>query len=179
MNAGGELVNVVKQYNEFRLKDQGVKLAIGLLFDTDVHALGPDAFAGTLYTTPWIWTLDAQAREWADKYQKVTGGRPTFAHAGNYSAAMQYLEAVQRAGSDDADAVVKALEGHKFNDFVIRNGTIRAEDHQVIHDAYLAQVKPQSEVKEPWDYSQIISTIPADKAFRSVQEARSAGCNMQ
>jgi branched-chain amino acid transport system substrate-binding protein len=181
MNAGGELVNVVKQYNEFRLKDQGVKLAIGLLFDTDIHSLGPDAFAGTLYTTAWVWTLDARAREWADKYRQVVGGdaRPTFAHAGNYSATMQYLEAIRRAGTDEADPVVKALEGYTFDDFFIRNGTIRPEDHQVIHDAYLAQVKPASEVKEPWDYSTIVSTIPADKAFRPVSEAKSAGCNME
>jgi branched-chain amino acid transport system substrate-binding protein len=181
MNAGGELVNVVKQYNEFRLKDQGIKLAIGLLFDTDIHSLGADAFAGTLYTTPWVWTLDDQSREWADKYKSAVGGdnRPTFAHAGNYSAAMQYLEAVQRAGTDESDAVVKALEGHKFNDFFIRNGTIRPEDHTVVHDVHLAEVKSQSDVKEPWDYSKIVSTIPADKAFRSIEEAKSAGCNMQ
>jgi branched-chain amino acid transport system substrate-binding protein len=62
---------------------------------------------------------------------------------------------------------------------MMRNATIRAEDHQVIHDAYLAEVKPTSEVKEPWDYSKIISTIPADKAFRSVADAKAAGCNMQ
>ena len=43
---------------------------------------------------------------------------------------------------------------------------------------YLAQVKPASEVKEPWDYSKILSTIPADKAFRPVQESIQAGCKM-
>jgi branched-chain amino acid transport system substrate-binding protein len=178
MNAGGELVNVVKQYNEFKLRDQGIKLAIGLLFDTDIHSLGPDAFADVLYTTAWIWNQDAQAREWADKFQKVTNTRPTFAHAGNYSAAMQYLEAIRRAGTDDADAIVTALRGHKFEDFMMRNAQVRPEDHRVIHDVYLAQVKPSSEVKEPFDYSKIVSTIPADKAFRPVSEAKSAGCNM-
>jgi branched-chain amino acid transport system substrate-binding protein len=181
MNAGGELVNVVKQYNEFRLRDQGVKLAIGLLFDTDIHALGSDAFAGTLYTTPWYWNMDQQAREWAHKYQRVVGGqnRPTFAHAGNYSATMQYLEAIRRAGSDESDSVVKALDGLTFSDFFIRNGQIRAEDHRVVHDAFLAEVKPQSDVTEPWDYSKIVSTIPAAQAFRPVSEAKEAGCNLQ
>ena len=115
----------------------------------------------------------------ADRFQKLSPGiRPSFTVAGNYSAAMQYLEAIRRAGTDEADPVVKALEGHQFQDFAMRNATIRPEDHRVIHDVYLAQVKPQSEVKEPWDYSQIISTIPADKAFRPVAESRSAGCNM-
>ena len=180
MNAGAELVNVVKQYNEFKLKDQGVKLAIGLLFDTDIHSLGPDAFAGTLYTTPWYWDLDSQSHEFADRFQKYVGGdiRPTFAHAADYSATMQYLEAIRRAGSDNGDDVVKALEGQKVNDFFLRNATIRAEDHSVVHDAYLAQVKPASEVSEPGDYSKLLSTIPAERAFRPVSESREAGCTM-
>jgi branched-chain amino acid transport system substrate-binding protein len=178
MNAGGELINVVKQFNEFRLRDQGITLAIGLLFLSDIHALGPDAFAGTAYTTAWYWNLDGQAREWADKFKQATDVRPTYVQAGNYSAAMQYLEAVRRAGTDDADAVVKALEGYRFDDFFIRNGYIRPEDHRVVHDAYLAQVKPSSEVTEPGDFSKVLSTIPAATAFRPVEQSIQAGCNM-
>ena len=175
MQAGGDLVNVVKQYNEFKLKDQGIKLAIGLLFDTDITALGQDAFAGVQYTTPWIWSQDDAAKAFADKFLAKTKIRPTFAHAANYSATMQYLEAIKRAGSDDADAVVKALEGYKFNDFFIHNGLIRPEDHWVMHDAFLAQVKSKAESKEAFDYSKIISTLPADKVSRPLAET---GCTM-
>ncbi len=175
MQAGGDLVNVVKQYNEFKLKDQGIKLAIGLLFDTDITALGQDAFAGVVYTTPWIWSEDDAAKAFADKFLNRTKIRPTFAHAANYSATFQYLEAIRRAGGDDADAVVKALEGYKFSDFFIHNGLVRPEDHWVMHDAFLAQVKSKAEAKEPFDYSKIISTIPADKASRPLAEA---GCKM-
>jgi branched-chain amino acid transport system substrate-binding protein len=175
MQAGGDLVNVVKQYNEFKLKDQNIKLAIGLLFDTDITALGQDAFAGVVYTTPWIWSQDDPAKAFADKFLAKTKIRPTFAHAANYSATMQYLEAIKRAGTDDADAVVKALEGYKFNDFFIHNGLIRPEDHWVMHDAFLAQVKSKAESKEAFDYSKIINTIPADKASRPLAET---GCKM-
>ncbi|MCC6178093.1 MAG: ABC transporter substrate-binding protein [Chloroflexi bacterium] len=178
MQTGGDLANVVKQYNERKLRDQGITLAVGLLLDTDIHALGPDALAGTVYTTPWLWTLDARSRAWADRFQQVTSARPTFAHAGDYSATMQYLEAVRRSGTDDSDAIVKALEGLAIDDFFLHNGTIRAEDHRVIHDVYLAQVKPSSEVKEPWDTSRVLSTIPADRAFRTVQQSIEAGCKM-
>src|SRR4030088_2850657 len=150
MQAGGDLVNVVKQYNEFKLKDQGIKLAVGLMFDTDITALGLDALAGVQYTTPWLWSEDAAAIAFADKFLAKTKIRPTFAHAGDYSATMQYLEAIRRAGTDDADAVVKALEGYKFSDFFIHNGQIRAEDHWVMHDAFLAQVKTKDESKEPF-----------------------------
>jgi branched-chain amino acid transport system substrate-binding protein len=167
MQAGAELVNVVKQYNEFKLREKGIGLAVGLMFISDIHSLTPAALAGTTYTDAWYWNFDQQNRQWADRFQQATGTRPSFAHAANYSAAMQYLEAVQAAGTDDADTVVKQLEGKEVNDVFLRNGKIRAEDHRVIHDAYLAQVKPQAEVTEPWDYVKILKTIPAAEAFRA------------
>jgi len=173
MQAGGDLVNLVKQYNEFKLREQGIKLSVGLMFITDIHSLGPDAFAGTQFTDAWYWNFDDQNRAFADKFKQRTGTVPTFAHAANYSAATQYLEAIQRAGSDGADDVVKQLEGYSFNDVFARNGKIRAEDHRMVHDAYLAEVKPASEAKADWDYEKIIRTIPADQAFRPVGQS---GC---
>lgn len=167
MQAGADMVNLVKQYNEFKLRDKGVGLSVGLMFLTDIHSLTPDALAGTMYTDAWYWNFDEKNRQFADRFLAETGVRPTFAHAANYSAAMQYLEAVQAAGTDDADKVVKQLEGKSVDDFFLRNGKFRAEDHRVLHDAYLAQVKPSSEVKEPWDYVKILKTIPAAEAFRA------------
>ncbi|MFI6226829.1 ABC transporter substrate-binding protein [Micromonospora echinospora] len=165
MQAGAELVNVVKQYNEFKLREKGVGLAVGLMFLTDIHSLTPDALAGTTYTDAWYWNFDQRNREFADRFKAETGTRPTFAHAANYSAATQYLEAVQAAGTDDADSIVEALEGKSIDDVFLRNGKIRAEDHRVVHDAYLAQVKPAAEVTEEWDYVKILKTIPAAEAF--------------
>ncbi len=175
MQAGGDLVNLVKQYNEFKLREQGITLSVGLMFITDIHSLGPDAFAGTRFTDAWYWNFDDQNRAFAEKFKQRTGTVPTFAHAANYSAAMQYLEAIQRGGSDNADDVVKQLEGYEFEDVFARNGKIRAEDHRMVHDAYLAEVKPSSEAEGEWDYQNIISTIPADEAFRPVDQS---GCTL-
>src|SRR5690606_13293879 len=144
MHAGGDLINLVKQYNEYKLRDKGVELALGLLALSDIHSLGPDALAGTRYTTMWVWSFDDQTRAWADRMRTKLGKRPTSNMAANYSAALQYLEAVQRAGTDNADEVVKQLEGRQIEDMFVRNGTIRAQDHLLVHDAYLAQVKPSS-----------------------------------
>lgn len=175
MHAGGDVVNFVKQYNEFKLRDQKIALAIGLLFDSDIKALGPDAFQGITYTTAWLWTIDDQSRSWADMAKKVIGVRPTFAHAGNYSAAWQYMDAIRRAGTDDPDAVVKELEGYRFSDFFARNATIRAEDHSLIHDVYTAQVKPLKENSEEGDYSKILGMTPGKDAFKP---DGATGCTM-
>ena len=170
MQAGQDLTNLVKQYNEFGLRKQGINLAIGLLFINDIHSLTPAALEGTLFTTPWEWNLDKQSREWADRFTARTKVRPSFIQAGDYDAAWQYLEAVRRAGTDDADKVVAALEDYKFSDFFAHNGEVRKQDHAVIHDAYLARVKGPGEVKEPWDYIQILSKIPAGEAFQPLSE---------
>ena len=179
MQAGGDLINLVKQYNQAGLRDQGIGLAVGLMFITDIHSLGVEQFAGTTFTDAWYWNLDDESRAWADKFKEETGGaRPSFAHAGNYSAALQYLEAVQRAGSDNSDDVVAELEGKDLQDVFLRNGTVRAEDHRVIHDVYLAKVKDAASVEEEYDYEEILATIPADKAFRPVEESVAAGCKL-
>ena len=164
MAAGGDLVNFVKQYNQAGLQGK-TTLAVGLMFITDIHSLGVDQFSGTTFTDAWYWNMDAENKAFADRFKEKTNTRPSFAHAGNYSAAYQYLDAIQRAGSDDADAVVKELEGKKVNDVFLRNGEIRAADHRVLHDAYLVKVKDKADVKEEWDYEEILKTIPAAEAF--------------
>ena len=45
------------------------------------------------------------------------------------------------------------------NDFFARNGHIR-DDGRMVHDMYLFQVKNPSESIGPWDYYQLIATIP-------------------
>ena len=172
MQAGNDLVNVVKQYNEFGLKKQGIGLGIGLLFETDVAALGQDAFAGAIATVPWFWNLDARSRQWAQQFEKAFGKKPSWAQAGVYSATMTYLQAVARAKTDEGDAVVKALEGAKINDFFARNGSVRPQDHRVILDVYTVQVKPKAQSKENGDIFQRLQTIPAAKAFMPLSESK-------
>ncbi|HET8594374.1 MAG TPA: ABC transporter substrate-binding protein [Intrasporangium sp.] len=170
MNAGGDLINFVKQFNQSPVKGKA-KLAVGLMFITDIHSLGVDQFAGTQFTDAWYWNFDDTNRKWADRFKEKTNTRPSFAHAANYSAALNYLEAVQEAGTDDADKVVAKLEGKKINDVFLRNGEVRKADHNVIHDAYLAEVKTKGEVTEDWDYEKIVKTIPAADAYGDANPA--------
>ncbi|HEY9390345.1 MAG TPA: ABC transporter substrate-binding protein [Mycobacteriales bacterium] len=165
MQAGGDLVNVAKQMKQFDLAKQGIKPAVGLMFDTDIKSIGAENLVGTVFTTAWFWNLDDRSREWADEYKARTGNRPDFDNAGNYSAVTQYLEAVQKAGTDNADKVADTLSGMKFDDFFARNAEIRAADHRVVHDAYLAEVKDPAKASEPEDFTELVSTIPAQKAF--------------
>jgi branched-chain amino acid transport system substrate-binding protein len=165
-SAGADTVNITKQAKQFGL-DKTMKLAVGLLFLSDVDAL-PDVFAGSHITTSWYWNQDKAARAWADRYTARVGGglRPTSIQAANYSATMQWLNAVKAVGSVDADKVQTYLDGRKFNDFYAHDGEWRARDHRVIHTMIVVDVLDKSQIKEPHAWYKIIETIPADKAFR-------------
>jgi branched-chain amino acid transport system substrate-binding protein len=60
---------------------------------------------------------------------------------------------VQRAGTDSADAVTARLNGTRFSDFFARNAEIRSQDHRLVHDSYLVQVKTPAEMTEPEDFT--------------------------
>ena len=58
------------------------------------------------------------------------------------------------------------------DDPLFGKGMIRI-DGRKIHPAYLFEVKKPSESKGPWDLYKLLQTIPADKAFRPLNEG---GC---
>lgn len=53
MAAGGDLINLVTQYNEGGYAADGIELAVGLMFITDIHSLGVDAFEGVQFADAW------------------------------------------------------------------------------------------------------------------------------
>ena len=166
LNAGADTVNSMKAAKQFGL-DKMMKIAVGLLFLSDVDAL-PDVFAGSRITTSWYWNQDKPARAWADKFTKKVGGglRPTDIQAADYSATMQWLNAVKAVGSVDADKVQGYLDGRQFNDFYAHGGEWRARDHRVTHEMYVVDVLAKDKVKEPHAWFKLVQVIPPGRAFR-------------
>jgi branched-chain amino acid transport system substrate-binding protein len=165
-NAGGDTINSIKAANEFGILKSGKQRLAGLLvFITDIHALGLAATQGLYATEGFYWDLNDETRKWSDRFFKRTGKMPSMVQAGDYSSTMHYLKAVQAAGTDDADAVMKKMRETPVNDFFAKNGKVR-EDGRMVHDMYLVQVKTPAESKKPWDYYHVRDTIPGDEAFR-------------
>ncbi|SDS01997.1 ABC transporter substrate-binding protein [Bradyrhizobium canariense] len=145
-----------------------------LLYLSDVDRV-QGGYAGVVAATPWYWNLDAAARAWSDRFAAAHDGRrPTEAQAADYSATTQWLNAVRTAGTTDADAVVHALDGHKFNDFFAHDGEFRASDHAVVHDLYVVKVRTQAELPEPHAWYEVLATVPAATAFPVGTECKMA-----
>jgi branched-chain amino acid transport system substrate-binding protein len=145
-----------------------------LLYLSDVDRVQA-GYAGVVAASPWYWNLDAAARTWSDRFAAAHGGRrPTEAQAADYSATTQWLNAVLTADTTDADAVVKALDGHKFNDVFAHDGEFRAGDHMVVHDLYVVKVKAPDKLPEPHAWYDVLATVPAAVAFPVGTECKMA-----
>ncbi len=163
-NAGADTVNAIKAANEFGLVSAGQSIAALLTFITDIHALGLETAQGIQLTTGFYWDLNDETREWSQRFNERTGNMPTMVQAGVYSSVTHYLKAIDAAGTDDTDAVLAKMRELPVNDFFAKNGEVRS-DGRMVHDMYLARVKSPSESTGPWDYYEILRTIPGEEAF--------------
>jgi branched-chain amino acid transport system substrate-binding protein len=169
-NAGGDTVNSIKAANEFGIT-KTMKLAGLLMFISDVHALTLNLTQGMYLTDSWYWDQNDETRKWSRRYFDKMKKEPTSLQAADYSAALQYLNAVKAIGTDDPEKIMAYLKKAKLNDMYVKNGYVRA-DGSMIHDMYLMQVKQQSESKYPWDYYKVIQTIPGEQAFTTKAESK-------
>ena len=96
---------------------------------------------------------------------------PTALQAGQYSAVLNYLRAVEKSGSDDVADVMKTLREMPIRDAFARNAKLRA-DGKLIHDTYLVSVKSPAESKGPWDYYKIVKTVSGEDSFNPLSESQ-------
>src|SRR6187401_468160 len=172
-NAGGDTTNSIKQAAEFGIVKGGQNLAGLLVFLTDVHALGLQTAQGLILTNTFYWDMNDQTRAFAKRFAPLDKGiHPTMVHAGVYASVLHYLKAVEALKSDDGTKVVAKMKELPTDDPLFGKGTIRV-DGRKIHPAYLVEVKKPAESKGPWDYYKVKATIPADQAFRPLNEG---GC---
>jgi len=169
-NAGGDTTNAIKQGAEFGIVKGGQNFAGLLVFLTDVHALGLQTAQGLVFTETFYWDLNDRTRAFAKRFaERNRGIHPTMIHAGVYAGVTHYLKAVEALKSDDGTKVIAKMKEIPTDDPLFGKGTIRA-DGRKIHPAYLVEVKKPSESKAPWDYYKIRATIPADQAFRPLDQ---------
>ncbi|MDB5885057.1 MAG: extracellular ligand-binding receptor [Polaromonas sp.] len=170
-NAGGDFTNAMKAAKEFGI-NKTMKVTGLLAFINDVHSLGLANTEGLQLADSWYWNQDDASRKFAKRFFEKYKRMPSSLQAADYSAATNYLKAVQTAGTTDADKVMATLKGMKIDDFY-HKGQIRA-DGRMIHDMYLFEVKSAKESSVPWDYYKLISKVPGDQAFATIAESKCA-----
>ena len=136
---GWDLVNALKGYNKLELAKD--KIGIGGLISGEQigRPLGYASNAG-------IWGLIWDPKVNTDSSRRFIQGvvdkynhTPTSRCYLGYAAMTQILEAMQRAGSTDTAALIKALEGHEFDGLKEGRSVFRASDHQHVQDVLVGE----------------------------------------
>ncbi|HBF53423.1 MAG TPA: ABC transporter permease, partial [Afipia sp.] len=173
-NAGGDTTNAVKQAAEFGIVQGGQKLASLLLFITDVHSLGLKVANGLQLTESFYWDTNDGTRNFSKRFaaRMKNGAMPSMVQAGDYASTLHYLKALEALGGNPHDGMkaVAKMKELPTDDPLFGKGVVRA-DGRKIHPAYLFEVKKPEESKGPWDYYKLVTTIPAEEAFRPLSES--------
>ena len=156
---------IVKQADEFGVRSAGQQVAPLSITLHDVKALGLEAGQGLIETAPYYWDQNDSTRAFAVRYFKRFGKMPNMIQASAWGAVTHYLKAVQAGGTDAAPDVMARMKATPVNDFMTKDGLVRA-DGRVMRDMYILQVKKPVDSNGPWDLEQVVGMIPANEAFQ-------------
>ena len=172
-NTGADAINSVKQAAEFGVSSKGAQVAALFMQLSDIHSVGAQVAQGLVLTTGFYWDMNDDTRAWSKRFaERMHGRMPTEDQAGVYAATLHYLRSVRDNRTMDGAKAVAAMRNTPMDDKLFKSTQLRI-DGRVLHPMYLFRVKSPAESKGEWDLYTLISTTPADQAFRPLNDG---GC---
>ncbi len=170
-NGGSDTSNTLKRAAALGMIP-GPQVFAGLsLRINGVNDLGLKTTQGMMLTESFYWDTDDATRAWSKRFFDRVGQMPNSLQAGVYSSTTHYLQAVAKAGTDATAPVMQAMRAAPIDDFFAHDGHIRA-DGLMVHSMRLFRVKTPAESKYPWDYFQLVTTIPGDQAVLPLAQSK-------
>lgn len=172
-DTGADAVNAIKQASEFQILSGGKKLAALFMQISDIEALGAQAAKGLILSEAFYWDMNESTRAFTKRWAaKMEGKVPTEDQAATYSSTLAYLRAAKAANTIEGDKVLAQMRSAPIDDPLFGKVTVR-KDGRAVHAMYVYEVKAPSEIKATHDIYKLIKTIPAEQAFRPLNEG---GC---
>jgi len=178
-NSGNELINCLKQAQEFGLDQGGTRMAALVGYVTDVIGMGLSTAKGLSLTETFYWDLNERTRAFTNRVKPRLAANvyPNMSQAGDYACVLHYLKAVKELGIEQAKCngreVVELMKKMPTDDDCFGHGMIRA-DGRKIHPADLFEVKKPLESTSTGDVYKLVSTLSAEEAFRPLVEGNCA-----
>jgi branched-chain amino acid transport system substrate-binding protein len=172
LNFGSQTIDVLRQAVSFGMKRNTKILVVWSTGLDQFQSWGPDICDGVYFGANYWHGVDTPGNRIMsgvirDKL-KVT---PSYLLAAGWAATQATVEALNKAGTADVPAVIRAFENLSYEGPTGLE-KVRAEDHQVLKDYYLMVGKPKAKMQDKDDYIDILS---ATKAFLPPDKT---GCKM-
>ena len=172
-DTGVDAINAIKQMGEFGIIQKGMFLAPLFIQITDIQAIGLEQAKGMILTESFYWDLNDGTRAFAKRFgERMKGQMPTVNHAATYGSTLAFLRAAKAANTIEGDKIVAEMRKKPIPDPFYGEVTVRI-DGRAVHPMYVFKVKAPSESKSKDDIYHLVETIPADRAFRPLNEG---GC---
>lgn len=157
--AGNQVTNFVKQYAEFGLPYP----MVGFNLNTaDAWAAGVDNLSGT-WPTVWFHTLELPSSlEFVENFKAKYGKTPENHAWIEYISLQIAAKAISETGSPETEGLIDYFETEaEFDILKARPAYFRAEDHQLIQEAYPFTVKEMGTYSDVLDMIVLGEAVPA------------------
>lgn len=167
---GQEMADAVRKAAAMGLKDHMQIIVPNITLGMAERGT-PKDMEGVIGALPWTWKVPYQfnypkGQEFVESFRKRYNRYPSTSGACAYTIMYEYKAAVERAGSFDAAAIIKALEGHEYQ--LLKDKQVwRDFDHQSVQTVYTVRCNPSATIlkdKLHLDYFEIIESISGQQA---------------
>ncbi len=169
--AGFDNVALLKQLAEYRLYDK-MKVWYTLMEFVDMWPLKPEQ-RKAYCNVEIYWDENPETRKFAEMLNKKYPDAPCPMPLDNgtyegWLAMKILLNGFEKAGTDDVDAVIKAIEGMEIKDNMRKYpSVVRPWDHQVATQIDLVKANPDAKGPDMWE---LLEEIDASKVARTKKE---------
>ncbi|MBS0170558.1 MAG: ABC transporter substrate-binding protein [Nitrospira sp.] len=157
---GWDLVHALRAYTNLELMKEKIGVG-GLIAGEQIGR--PLGYANNAGIWGLIWDPKVNtegSRRFIQGVVEKYNHTPTSRCYLGYAAMTQILEAIQRAGSTEAPALIRALEGHDFDGLKEGRSVFRASDHQHLQDVLVGEAYGK---ELGLGHYKILETVPRER----------------
>jgi branched-chain amino acid transport system substrate-binding protein len=173
---GTDMSNAISMARHMGMKEK-IQIVVPNLTLGMAESAGPQAMEGVIGALPWAWNIPylknyVRGKEFVEKFAAKYNRYPDTSGGSAYAILHEYKAAVERAGTFDSPAVIKALEGHEYQ--ILKDKQVwRKFDHQSVQTVYTVKIKPAAQImkdKYKLDYFEIMDSMPGSEAAITLKE---------
>jgi branched-chain amino acid transport system substrate-binding protein len=169
LSFGAPSSDVLRQAASFGIKNKTTILLAWASGLEQFESLGADICDGVYFGAQYWHGIDTPFNK---KFVQLVNAKlkmdPNYSLAGSYMGTKIMLDAIVKANSLDAKAVIATLEGMKYEGLTGAE-EIRKGDHQIIKNYYLLKGKSKAKMQNKNDYAEIVSFgkayLPVEKTM--------------
>ena len=173
INFGLDAISAVRQLHNFGFTPKKPVVMSWSSGVEELVQLDAKMRANLIVGTNYYYAVDTpENKAFVAAYRKKSGGIPPgYGPGAGYGLMKMVLRGMREAKSTDPVAVIKALEGMKGKNFV-GDFHIEARNHQTVRPFFVLRTKPESEMKDKYDFANIVdvSSTPQPRDLNQCED---------